>query len=567
MKILVVDDQEYNRQLLSFILTDEGYDCVAAANGLEACEACKHQKDIGLVLMDITMPEMDGITATNVIKQDLNDQLLPIIFVTALDDVDMLAKCLDAGGDDFVPKPINESVLLAKINAHRRTREIYQNLQAANRQLEYHKQLMDREHSIVERIFNRGAGRIKTDCVNVKKYTSPMSMFNGDIVLEAPSPSGGIYSLVGDFTGHGLAASIGTLPVTEIFYRLASQQASIGILAKEINRSLVGLLPDNMFFCAAITYLDSKAELLSIWAGGMNDMLRFPAAEGGGMQRILSEHMPLGILDENEFDETPKLIGLHQGDRVYVYTDGVNEATNDKEEEFGLERIEKILGEGGESALENLINAVHNFQRGGGRNDDLSILEITAGELVHEDKQTREVVDFAGRHQAAESFPWRFSMRLAKQELRSTSVVEQLMAIVGGVEGIERHREKIFTIVSELYSNALEHGVLGLDSALKGTADGFEQYYRQREQRLSRLDAHFIEVDFLFNKGESNHLVIELTDSGEGFDVQSKMCFQDHDKDAFGRGLPLLQTLCTSLEYFNEGRTVRASLDLSCSRY
>ncbi len=555
MKILIVDDHEYNRELLSYILIDEGYECVDASNGLEAVEACRNDKSIDLLLMDVSMPEMDGIEASTIIKQENSDEFIPIIFVTAMDDAEVLAQCLDAGGDDFVPKPVNESVLLAKIKAHGRTRELYVSLKGANRQLAYHKQVMDREHVIVERIFNRGAERIKTDCVNVTKYSSPMSMFNGDIALEAPSPSGGVYSLVGDFTGHGLAASIGTLPVMEIFYRLATEQASIGLIAKTINRSLVELLPENMFFCACITYLDSVGKSLAIWAGGMNDVLKLNKPNNS-IESIPSEHMPLGILDAEEFDESPVLIDLESGDYVYVYTDGVNEATNSEGKEFGVEGIKQVLLSGVDDILATLIDTVHSYEEGS-RKDDISAIEIRSGILTHIDKTSGETIDIRQQFHQADSFPWHFSMRLENQELSNTSIVDQIMVFVGGIQGIELHREKIFTILSELYSNALEHGVLGLDSQLKDSADGFEEYYRLRSERMQNIDGHYIELELNFHKDDISSVELTLTDSGQGFDYASMLKGVEENGEAHGRGVELLNSLCASMEYSNGGKTVK----------
>ncbi|MFL0799121.1 MAG: fused response regulator/phosphatase [Agarilytica sp.] len=560
MKILIVDDHEYNRELLGYILIDEGHECIHAVNGVEACNACLQDNTIDLILMDVSMPEMDGIEATTNIKRDHSDQFIPIIFITALDDADVLAQCLDAGGDDFVPKPINENVLLAKINAHGRTRGLYLSLIQANKQLEYHKQVMDREHVIVERIFDRGAERIKTACHNIAHYSSPMSMFNGDITLEAPSPSGGVYCLVGDFTGHGLAASIGTLPVTEIFYRLSAQQTSVGLLAKEINKSLVELLPQNMFFCAAICYINSEGRAMSMWVGGMNDLLCLHQADKT-ITHIPSEHMPLGILEAEEFDDTPQLIELNVDDCLYVYTDGVNEATNSEGDEFGVEGIKKVLAAGGTNVLAELINTVHHFQSGA-RNDDISAIEIRAGELSHYEKDTGEKVNIKAQFHRADSFPWCFNMRLENEELSNTNIVDQIMTFVGGIHGIELHQEKIFTIVSELYSNALEHGVLGLSSSLKDTADGFEEYYRLRAERLADLSNQFIDLEFSFHKSDINYVELSLTDSGKGFDYSGVIDTLDENADSHGRGLPLLNSLCAKLEYSNHGKTVKAIYSL-----
>jgi hypothetical protein len=86
------------------------------------------------------------------------------------------------------------------------SRTFHTNLKQAKEQFEYYQQVVSQEHAIVERMFERGANRVKTYCDGANKYTSPASIFNGDILLEAPSPSGGVFHLLGDFTGHGLAA-------------------------------------------------------------------------------------------------------------------------------------------------------------------------------------------------------------------------------------------------------------------------------------------------------------------------------------------------------------------------
>jgi len=567
MKILIVDDHGYNRDLLSFILQDDGHDCVEAEDGAKACEYFEDNHDIDLILMDVNMPVMDGISATRNIKSKGENRFVPVIFVTALDDAEMIAKCLDAGGDDFVPKPVNESVLSAKINAHARTRLLYNNLQSANVELQYHKQMLDRELAVVERIFTRGADRIKTSCVNACKYSSPMSMFNGDIVLEAPSPSGGVYHIVGDFTGHGLASSIGTLPVSEIFFTNVAKHSNVAQIASEINTCLVDLLPDNMFFCASVSHLDRTGTQLTFWAGGMNDMLLVkPDGESVVVEHVESEHMPLGILTPEEFDESPCMLTLDHGVRVYIYTDGVNEAINSEGVEFGLERLEEMVRDVSEGTINALTEAVHEFSASG-QTDDISILEIRTAEIIHRDKEDGSVVDVAAEYHNAQSFPWEYSMRLSNGDLRNTSVVNQLMSFVGGIQGIELHQDKIFTIVSELYSNALEHGVLELDSSLKDSADGFETYYRLREERLADIDGHFIHVDFSYLRGEPNRVKIVISDSGKGFNFESfdnKQEQDDNEDDdgVHGRGLHLLKSLCSTLVFSDKGRVATATYDL-----
>ncbi len=561
MRILVVDDQAFNRDILLFILEDEGHEIVEAENGLDACARCKADTEIDLVLMDVNMPEMDGISATREIKTQHNDKFVPIIFVTALDDTDILSRCLEAGGDDFVPKPVNEDVLLAKINAHARSRNLYNNLKTAHEKLDYHRRMMDREHAIVEHVFAKCMARVKTRCINVDTYTSPASMFDGDLVLISPSPSGGVYILVGDFTGHGLAASIASLPVTEIFFQFTERQASVSLIAREINTRLFEILPRNMFFCATLMFMEYDGSSILCWSGGMNDLI---VVDPGRTKftEMPGSYMPLGILAPEEFDDRAVLLELSEGTEVYIYTDGVNEAQNKHGEEFGYRRVHEIILNENSDVISAIKDAVHEFCEDTEQADDISIVKLKVGKVVHCAKESDEVVDVAAELHRASSFPWSFKMHLEDEDLKNTSVVNQVICFVSSIQGIELHQDKIFTIVSELFSNALEHGVLGLDSSLKLTPDGFDLYYKLRAERLENVSEQSIDLDFSYIKGSPNKVILEITDSGKGFDYQVIKQDIGGNEDSFGRGITLLDSLCSSLKYSNNGCTVTAVYEL-----
>lgn len=561
MKVLVVDDHAYNRDLLAFILDDEGHTCIEAVDGKNAVEIYRDDPDIALILMDINMPEMDGIEATRAIKSLDPERFVPVIFVTALDDTDVIARCLDAGGDDFVPKPVNENVLISKINAHARSQALYQNLQQANKTLSYHQTMMNREHSIVEHIFSNANRRNKTYCENIKQYTSPVSMFDGDVVLSGPSPAGGVYLMVGDFTGHGLAAAIGSLPVTEIFHNMISHQASISQLASVLNVRLHEILPTNMFCCATLMFIDASGTQCTLWSGGMNDTL-WVKSGSGTVEKIVAQHMPLGILDDAEFDDSPLIFEISLGDKLYIYTDGVNEAVNASGEEFGLERLEEVVAKGGDDTVEAVNLAVKQFHEGCEQSDDISIVEVTGGSLVHRSRDDDEPVDVQQEFHRASSFPWHLKMHLEDEDLRNTSIVNQILGFVASIQGIELHQDKIFTIVSELYSNSLEHGVLRLSSEMKNSADGFEQYYRERQLRLESLQQQFIDVEFDYLRGNPNKIKLVITDSGDGFDIDKVFDSTKENDQTHGRGLSLLRSLCSVLQYADGGRTVTAVYDL-----
>jgi CheY-like chemotaxis protein len=115
-KILIAEDEETNYLFIEAILEDTKAELLWAKNGVDAVELFNSQKDIDLILMDIKMPEMDGITATKQIR--LTNSTIPIIAQTAYAMSEDKTKCLNAGCDDYLTKPINHKVLLATIEKY-----------------------------------------------------------------------------------------------------------------------------------------------------------------------------------------------------------------------------------------------------------------------------------------------------------------------------------------------------------------------------------------------------------------------------------------------------------------
>lgn len=114
--LLVVDDDPMNREMMARRLQRSGFTVATAENGRIALEHLQRQS-FDLVLLDIIMPEMDGFHALEFIKSDPKIRHLPVIMLTALDNVDSTVRCIEAGAEDYVPKPFNSVILHARINA------------------------------------------------------------------------------------------------------------------------------------------------------------------------------------------------------------------------------------------------------------------------------------------------------------------------------------------------------------------------------------------------------------------------------------------------------------------
>ena len=145
VKALVVDDQAINRIVLIAVLEGMGYECIEAEDGAQAIELYKlHAPD--LVMMDVMMPVMDGYEATTELKKLIGERHVPVIFLTAKSDEESLLRCLECGGDDFLQKPVNTTMLQSKINAHLRTQRLTNELIHKGREIEALHSTLQAEH-------------------------------------------------------------------------------------------------------------------------------------------------------------------------------------------------------------------------------------------------------------------------------------------------------------------------------------------------------------------------------------------------------------------------------------
>lgn len=379
-KILVVDDIATNRKLLHKMLVKiAGYVVVEAANGKDAITVFEKENP-DLILMDINMPEMDGMRSTAKIKEIMGDDYIPIIFVTALSAESSLANALAAGGDDFIGKPFNVEVLRSKINAHLRIRDLNQQLLTNNKKLNESNMDLMREHELIEYFFNNALQKSFLDKKLINYHMSPMSVFNGDIFLAKRSPNGGLYIVMGDFTGHGLAAAMGTLPVAMIFFKMVSESGTVSDIARELNHQLSALMPTSMFFAASLLELNAAGDVLTVWMGGMPKI--YWLGDDGNLKGVVkSQHMPLGILDDKGFDSATQVFDVEKNDKFYLYSDGITEACRPNGEMFGEERLAQVIIDNRDNCIDKVLRALNLFRGDVEQDDDITIVELSCCEI------------------------------------------------------------------------------------------------------------------------------------------------------------------------------------------
>jgi len=542
MRILVVDDDVVIRYLLVYMLEQQGYmDIFEAEDGTVAIELAKRIKP-DLVLLDVVMPGMDGYEVATKLKNLAGDIYLPIIFITSLDDEESLARCLEVGGDDFVAKPFDKVILAAKIRAHARTRLLSKKSYEQNKQLSFYQNAIEREHKIVEHIFANALSVNKSFTRYLDYCLKPATNFNGDLLLASESPTGGMYFLIGDFTGHGLASAIGALPVSQAFQTMSKKGLSLREMAETINQTLLMLLPNDMFFAAAIVEINNTGKQIDIWNGGMPSLL-LQNPSGKIVKRFASRHMSLGILESHEFESEVERYEMQFGDRLIAFSDGVVELENEQHIMLGDEGIEKWLNSQPDINVDGLINKTTEYLGSMQRNDDITLVIFTSQPF----KSVKKKGD-------ASKVPIKIVIELNAKHIKSTDPVIDLVNVVTNQLSLYGIHSVLFTVLSELYNNALEHGVLELDSELKQTDEGFFEYFTKREEKLLALDVASIVISAEYRPHE-NALAIRIQDSGKGFKQGCTPKLENIEK-SFGRGILLVKELCESVEYTNRGNTV-----------
>ncbi len=551
LRVLIADDSKTDRLILQSLLKQENYAVYVATDGQEAVEIFQqHCPDI--VLIDAIMPNMDGFDAVKQIKQLSSESFVPVIFLTSLTDADSLARCLEVGGDDFLTKPYNHVILKAKIEAFSRMTALYSTVSNQKKEIEkFHQELIAEQHQ-ARKIFDNIAHPGCMHAENISYNQSPMSIFNGDILLAARKPSGSMHIFIGDFTGHSLPAAIGAMPVSEIFYGMTLKGISMEEILKEINSRLHTILPTGTFCCAVCIEVNYELQTGRIWNGGLPDTYLIERDKGIA-KSFRSKFLPLGVLGNEQFTSKTEIFSFKNEHSLFLATDGVIESESPAGEMFGTERLLEILGKANNH---NIFSEVKQrlaiFSKN--QTDDVTFLEVSGVEP----KQIEMPADrnFTENKQ----LQWSIDYNLKADSLRSFDPLPMMVQPLMEVQELRYHRSQIYTVLSELYSNALEHGILKLGSWSTDNPEEFSDYFQKKSTMLSELEHGVIDIKITLTSLFDSVLVeIEVTDSGDGFDT-SLLKSKHPNSDIASRGVVLLKELCGEVKYNKKGNHVAVKL-------
>jgi CheY-like chemotaxis protein/anti-sigma regulatory factor (Ser/Thr protein kinase) len=553
-KILVVDDLAANRLLLRGQLKQMGFErVILAENGAQGVEAFKtEQPDV--VLMDVVMPVMDGYEAAYHIKVLAGQRWVPILFITGSDSQQQQIRCLEVG-EDFLARPVHFVILKAKIEAILRTIRLHEQIQQKTQELEQYYHNAEEEKRFTAHLMRNMVEGPGLRDPSVLSIIFPAEHHSGDLIMAARAPNQSLFVMLADGTGHGLAAAINVLPLPQIFYAMVAKGFALPSLARELNAKAHGWLPRDRFVAATLIEINEREQSIKVWNGGNPDVLLMD--ERGCLKHTWkSRHLPLGVLAEPDFESHYEAAYIDRPGQLFVVSDGLLEATSVTGEHFGMERLINTLTIGKpherfQAVVDNMSAHLGNRQA----HDDVSMLMVDVGLTP-----SAPVIASSGKNariSEGENDGWKLQMELGMPELRYYDVAPHVLSLLEKLNDVRQHKTSLFLLLSELLVNAIDHGLLKLDSSIKQQPEGFERYLALREERLAALVHGVVSVG-IEKAVDNGHRVMKITvsDSGEGFDFKSLELHLDSNHAPYGRGLALVKSLSSRLEFRRNGSEV-----------
>jgi len=321
-QILIVDDDDASRRLLVRTLSSAGYRCVECDSGAEALRVVRGNQP-SLLLLDFAMPDLNGAEVLKQLRSDSDPDVaqIPAIMLTGHGGEESEVRCLEAGADDFVTKPINTAVLRARIETQLRLRAMRRQLQRQNEELEEWRRNLERDlaaarltqQSIIPHQPPRLAGWEVAHCYR------PVIQVGGDIYGWLPVKDGRTLFWIADATGHGASAALLTTLAKLLFHHANIEHAAPAALMEAVNNDFRSIFGARSFMTAMCVALDAESGRASVVGAGHPPLLVGRA--NGGVESIASVAPPLGLVERAQLSET--IVDLARGDVFLLYTDGL----------------------------------------------------------------------------------------------------------------------------------------------------------------------------------------------------------------------------------------------------
>jgi len=383
--LLVVDDNEMNRDMLSRRLAKRGHQVLVAEDGHRALEMID-EHDFDVILLDIMMPGLDGYEVLEKIREQHGPVDLPVIMATAKDESQDIVRALNLGANDYVTKPFDFPVVRARVATQVALKKSQQALAKALARIKRNLDAAARIQQSFLPTEDPGFEGVRF----AWKY-EPCDELAGDTLNVIPLDDTHVAVYVLDVSGHGVASSLLSVALSRLMTRLTASDSILwdeaddrpstpSEVVDELARRFPYDIETGQYFTLAYGVLDVKRKQLTYTSAGHVPLIL--ARPGSNAAQLDSTGPPVALVPSEIMPSvyTESVVDLAPGDRLYLYSDGISEAANPEEEQFGEERLGELLTELLPQSLNDtlglLVDRVRSWCGGADFDDDVTVLAI-----------------------------------------------------------------------------------------------------------------------------------------------------------------------------------------------
>jgi len=380
--LLVVDDIEDNRAMLIARLGRLGYTDVAEAeNGRVALDLLGGRR-FDLVLLDVMMPELNGYQVLERLRADGRLTHLPVIMVSALAEMESVVRCIELGAEDYLTKPINATLLKARVGASLEKKRLRD-------ELSFHMERMERELAsardiqlaMVPSVFPEPTA---ASPVEIFATLEPARQVGGDLYDVFALESGSLCFVVADVSDKGAPAALFmaraktlTRLVATLLQPTNGNPPGPSEILERVNVELCRDNAQGMFVTVFLGILDPATGALAFCNAGHTAPYVLSPRDGV-VALVGARGKPLGIRPALTWESSTA--ALAPGDGLFLFTDGITEAMDPAGELFSEERLEAALaglaGSTSQAVVEGVLDAVRQFAAGAPQSDDIAAMAL-----------------------------------------------------------------------------------------------------------------------------------------------------------------------------------------------
>ena len=458
-RLLVVDDNAGNRDLLARHLRAARYEVDLAEDG-RRCLECFEAQSYDLVLLDIQMPGLSGIEVLEILRKDHDLTQLPVIMVTAMHESTMIVHALGAGANDYVTKPLDVPVVLARVHTQRLLKDAHDKIEALlgevsdrNRELSSAYEIIKVQNDRMEEELRIGREMQmsmmppespdlggETGEFSIHACLTPARELGGDFWDAFPLDNRRLLFCVGDVSDKGVASALFMASAKALIRSRATEDSSIANIINSVNNELTRNNSSCMFVTLFAGIVDTSTGDLTYTNAGHGPP--YVRRREGRIEQLKSIHGPVaGALSDLGYGSSEAR--LEPGDLLVVSTDGVSEALNPQGEFYTDRRLIDVLagltaGTSAATCIDRTFESVRAFEAGADQADDITVLVVERADPL----PSETTVEFR-----------------IPNHLDALPIVEERLEEFAGVHGIQTElTTRLKVIFDELLSNVVSYG-------------------------------------------------------------------------------------------------------------